>query len=169
MGQPFRFALKARHYEADDYGHLNHASYVHYLETARIEALEAIGLSLREMRRQGFLLLATEIAVKYHAPANPGDTLEISTHVQAIRGARTIWSQQVRHARSGRLVVSAEVTGAFVQEGGRAVRVPAAFRQRLAELVIPDPDRHAECRGPATLACVEPEQPAPAGDKECGP
>lgn len=170
MGQPFRLALKARHYEADDYGHLNHASYVHYLETARIEALEAIGLSLREMRRQGFLLLATELSVKYHSPANPGDTLEISTHVQEIRGARTVWSQEVRHARSGRLVVSAEVTGAFVQEGGRAVRVPAAFRQRLSALELPDTGREVERPRPATLACVvKPEQPARTGDKECDP
>jgi acyl-CoA thioester hydrolase len=46
VGEPVRFRLKVRHYEVDGYGHVNHASYVHYLETARVEALEAVGLSL---------------------------------------------------------------------------------------------------------------------------
>jgi len=41
MGKPATFRLKVRHYEVDQYGHVNHAQYVHYLETARIEALEA--------------------------------------------------------------------------------------------------------------------------------
>ena len=50
MGKPARFQLKVRHYEVDQYGHVNHAQYVHYLEVARIEALDALGLSLGEMR-----------------------------------------------------------------------------------------------------------------------
>ena len=56
------------------YGHVNHANYVHYLETARVEALEAVGLALPEMRRQGYLIVAAEINVKYLAPAYPGET-----------------------------------------------------------------------------------------------
>ena len=29
MGKPARFQLKVRHYEVDQYGHVNHAQYVH--------------------------------------------------------------------------------------------------------------------------------------------
>ena len=69
MGQPATLQLKVRHYELDPYGHVNHAHYVHYFEAARIEALEAIGLSLPEMRRQGYVIFAVELNVKYLAPA----------------------------------------------------------------------------------------------------
>jgi YbgC/YbaW family acyl-CoA thioester hydrolase len=138
VGQPFRFLLKTRHYEADDYGHVNHAHYVHYLETARVEALESVGLPLRDMRREGFLIVAVELTVKYHSPAGPGDTLEILTRIEEIRGARTVWSQEVRDAPTGRLVATAQVTGAFMTDAGRAVRVPAAYRDKLALL---QPDR----------------------------
>ena len=60
MEQPVRLCLKVRHYEVDEYGHVNHANYVHYLETARIEALNAVGLSIKEMRRQGILAVAAD-------------------------------------------------------------------------------------------------------------
>src|SRR6266508_542244 len=98
MGQPARLQLKVRHYEVDQYGHVNHAQYVHYLEVARIEALEALGLSLAEMQRQGYLILAVELAVKYLAPARSGEPPAIVPHVRELRGARSLWVQEIRDA-----------------------------------------------------------------------
>ena len=133
-----RFCLKVRYYEVDEYGHVNHANYVHYLETARIEALEAVGLSLQEMRRQGVIAVAADLSVKYHSPARSGETLEIVTNIREMRGARTRWVQEIVEATSHRLVVTAEVTGAFMTEAGRPIRAPETFRQRLSTLHVPD-------------------------------
>ncbi len=142
MGQPAKTQIKARHYEVDEYGHINHASYVHYLEVARIEALEAIGLPLAAMRAEGYLIVVTKITVHYHAPALSGDTLEIATCVREMGAARSTWDQEIRHAATGRVMVTAEVTGAFVNETGRPMRIPPAYRERLAFLeVAPDQSR----------------------------
>lgn len=138
MGEAARLTLKVRHYEVDLYGHVNHANYVHYLEAARVEALEAVGLPLPELRRQGYLIVAVEIAVKYHAPAYPGETLEVLTRIREIRGARSIWAQEIREVTTRRLSVTADVTGAFMLDNGRPVRVPAAFAEKLAALHVPD-------------------------------
>ena len=132
-----RFRLRVRHYEVDEYGHVNHANYVHYLEAARIEALEAVGLPLAEMRRQGYIIVAADLAVKYHSPARSGEMLEIVTHVRDVRGARSVWVQEVREAASQRLVVTAEVTGAFMTESGRPVRTPDIMREKLSALFVP--------------------------------
>ena len=123
------------------YGHVNHANYVHYLETARVEALEAVGLPLPEMRRQGYLIVAAEINVKYLAPAYPGETLEIVTWIREIRGARSIWTQEIREAETQRLTVTAEITGAFMNDGGRPIRVPVAFAEKLSALHVPSHER----------------------------
>ena len=132
------FRLKVRHYEVDQYGHVNHAQYVHYLETARIEALDALGLGLGEMRRQGYLIVAADLSVKYLAPARSGDLLEIVTFIREIRGARSIWIQEVRDAESQRPLVTAVVTGAFAFEDGRPARAPENFREKLSALLVPD-------------------------------
>ena len=138
MGKPATFRLKVRHYEVDQYGHVNHAQYVHYLETARIEALDALGLGLGEMRRQGYLIVAADLSVKYLAPARSGDLLEIVTFIREIRGARSIWIQEVRDAESGRTLVTAEVTGAFATEDGRPARAPSTFCEKLSPICVPD-------------------------------
>jgi YbgC/YbaW family acyl-CoA thioester hydrolase len=136
VGQPLSFRLKVRHYEVDEYGHVNHASYVHYLETARIEALEAVGLPLKEMRRDGYIIVAADMSVKYHSPARSGETLEIVTHVREMRGARSLWIQEIREVDSRRLVVTAEVTGAVMTESGRPVRMPEGIREKLSTLHV---------------------------------
>ena len=138
MGEPARYRLKVRHYEVDQYGHVNHAQYVHYLEVARIEALDALGLSLDEMRKHGYLILAADLTVKYLAPARSGDTLEIVTFVREIRGARSIWIQEIREAESRRPLVTAVVTGAFAFEDGRPARAPESFREKLGPICVPD-------------------------------
>ena len=138
MGEPARLRLKVRHHEVDLYGHVNHANYVHYLETARVEALEAVGLALPDIQRQGYLIVAAEIAVKYQAPAYPGETLEILTWIREIRGARSFWTQEIREATSQRLTVTAEVVGAFMTDAGRPIRVPAAFAEKLSALHVPN-------------------------------
>jgi YbgC/YbaW family acyl-CoA thioester hydrolase len=134
MGGPFETRLRVRHYEVDEYGHVNHASYVHYLEVARIEALESIGLPLADMRREGYLIVVTEMTVRYQASARSGDTLAISTAVREMRAARSTWDQEIRDAATGRVMVTAEITGAFVNEDGRPVRIPAAYRDKLTAL-----------------------------------
>ena len=136
MGEPAKLRVKVRHYEVDEYAHVNHATYVHYLELGRIEALEAIGLSLAEMRRQGYLILVANLSVTYHASARSGETLEITTHVREVRGARSVWTQSIREVTNQRLLVTAEVTGAFTTESGRPARIPAAFLQRLSSLQV---------------------------------
>ena len=146
MGEPARLRLKVRHHEIDAYGHVNHAHYVHYLETARVEVLEALGLALPDMRRQGYLIVAAELAVKYHSPAHAGETLEIATHIREIRGARSFWVQDIREAVTGRLIVTAEVTGALVAEDGRPLRTPTAFADKLSAIVVPDGPERARAR-----------------------
>lgn len=149
MGEPHHLRLKVRHYEVDVYGHVNHAHYVHYLETGRIEALEAIGLSIDEMKQRGYLIFAADLYVKYHSPARLGEELDIATHIREARGARSIWVQEIREATSQRLLVTAEVTGAFMTETGRPARTPADFTDKLSAIYLPDTRPASPERTPA--------------------
>ncbi len=141
VGEPARFRLKVRHYGVDGYGHVNHATYLHYLEAARLEALAGLGIPLEEIRRRGYLILATEVAVRFHTPAYSGETLEIATFIRELRPVRSVWVQEVREVSSGRLVARGQVTGVFVTQGGQPVGIPDVFREKLAMLYVPPAEK----------------------------
>jgi YbgC/YbaW family acyl-CoA thioester hydrolase len=171
MGQPHRLRLKVRLYEVDVYGHVNHAHYVHYLETGRIEALEAIGLSIDAMKRQGYLIFAVDLFIRYQSPARLGEELDVLTHIRESRGARSLWVQEIREASSQRVIVTAEVTGAFMTENGRPARTPADFAEKLSAIYLADDrtvrtKRHSSSlrgggKGPAEPSCTgDPHRPS---------
>jgi acyl-CoA thioesterase FadM len=55
--------------------------------------------------------------------------------------------QELREAKSQPLALTAEVTGVFLTEGGRPVRVPPAFHDKLTTLYIPDAPAPDPARG----------------------
>jgi acyl-CoA thioesterase FadM len=74
------------------------------------------------------------------------DELDILTHVRELRGARSIWGQEIREAASQRLIVTAEVTAAFMTANGRPARTPADFTDKLSAIYLPD-NRPARKKG----------------------
>jgi len=91
------------------------------------------------MRRQGYLIFATDLSIKYRSAAQASETLEIITYIRDIRGARSLWVQEIREAGSQRVVATAEVTGAFMTEEGRPVRAPQSFIEKLSVRCIAAP------------------------------
>ena len=51
----FTYDLTVRFNECDLYGHVNHAVYLHYLESARVGLFKKINLPLLELKESGFL------------------------------------------------------------------------------------------------------------------
>jgi acyl-CoA thioester hydrolase len=134
--------VKVRFSELDPYGHVNHAVYLTYFETARVEALDALGLGLGRLRSEGFHLVVVDVSVRFHAPARHGDVLNIQTEIAELRPASCRWRQRI--LRDGTLIASAELRGAVTDLDGRVCRAPAHLGELLAALHKPAQPARAE-------------------------
>lgn len=126
--------IKVRFYELDPYNHVNHASYVQYFESARVELLEEAGVGLAELKERGYFLVVTELATKFLRSAGGGDLLTVETEVAELRRASSRWRQRMR--RGDELIAVQEIGAATTSLDGRPVRFPeeiaAALRPYLA-------------------------------------
>lgn len=112
--QKFTTQLRVRHYEMDALGHVNNAVYQHYLEQAAIEHSEHLGFTVERYRELGGLFVMRRIEIEYLRPAAAGDTLEITTWLQEMRGPRAIRCYEIRHLGKEELLVKAEVLWVWV-------------------------------------------------------
>lgn len=128
--------IDVRFYELDAYGHVNHAVYLNYFEVARIELLEQIGFGLRHLRELGFHLLVVDIRVRYHAPAQEGDRLTVTSTLTRLGRASATWTQQL--TRNDEVIATAEVRSAITDRDGRPARPPDAFGRALQALYEQD-------------------------------
>lgn len=124
--------LKVRFYELDPYDHVNHTAYFGYFETARIEALESVGLGLHELKQVGLHLVVVEARAKFVRPAVGGDVLTIESRMVESGRASSRWEQTM--SRDGELIATLEIRAAVTGVDGKPKRLPEELAMRLEGL-----------------------------------
>ena len=123
---------KVRFHELDPNGHLNHGVYLNLFETARIEVMERLGLSLPALHARGVHLIVVDVTVRFRRPAVAGDTLTIDSRLGELRPASARWHQRMR--RGDDHVADADVRSAVVDADGRPTRPPADLTAAMERL-----------------------------------
>lgn len=118
-------SLTVRTYECDNYGHVNNANYLHYLEVARHSFLKDIGFDYKDAIQAGYGIYVARVEIDYKRPAFFDDELRITTW-PIKRGAVSGMIRQTIE-RGAELIACAEVTWAFVDSAGKPIRIPAEW------------------------------------------
>lgn len=127
--QKFTTQLRVRYHEMDALGHVNNAVYQHYLEQAAVEHSEYLGFNQERYQEFGGVFVMRKIEIDYLRSAVAGDTLEVTTWLQQMRGPRAIRRYEIRKQGEDELLVSAEALWVWVDTV--AMRPRAIPRQLL--------------------------------------
>lgn len=128
---------KVMFFDTDAGGVVSNISYLRFIETARTELAEAMGLDLVEMAKQGRYVVVARTEVDYRRPAVLGDHLLISGGVTQLERARFWVEFEITRPKSGgepgerELLVTSRQSLAFVDaKANRPMRVPAEWLER---------------------------------------
>ncbi|MDR2926998.1 MAG: acyl-CoA thioesterase [Cytophagaceae bacterium] len=69
----FELILKVRDYECDMQGVVNNSVYMNYLEHARHEFLQSVGLDFKELLKQNIVAVVARAELSYKNPLQSGD------------------------------------------------------------------------------------------------
>jgi len=131
--------LKTRSYECDGYGHINNATYLNYLEYARIQLLDDLPVPYHELRRRGVGFVVTRICIDYRLQVGSGEILRIETRSIKKQKVRMVFQQKI--FRDDELVAEAQVTWACINEEGKPIPIPPELDIPEME---PDPETEPE-------------------------
>ena len=130
-GFKFSTDVRVRFAETDAQGIAHHASFVVWLEVARVHYLEQYAGGYLAIQAQGIEALTTEVHVRYHRAARFDDRLTVWTRCVDVRGARFRYDYAIE--RNGELVADGFTAHATVdRETHRPTRVPAWFAEAIA-------------------------------------
>ena len=122
--------MTVRFADLDPWGHVNHARYLSYFESARVELLEEIGYGIMAMGAGGRQIVLVEASVRYFLACGLHDVLDISTCVTAMGRATSHWRQEA--SRGEDLAATLEIRAAFTDLDGRPARPPEGFAAAIA-------------------------------------
>lgn len=77
---------KVQYYETDMMGVAHHASYIHWMEEARIDYMDQIGFPYRQMEAAGILSPVKSLQANYLKPCTFGDEVEIRARAADFNG-----------------------------------------------------------------------------------
>jgi acyl-CoA thioester hydrolase len=125
-GFAFTHLVRIRFAETDAQGIAHHASFVVWLEEARVAYLAAFAGGYRAIRERGIEALTTGVHVEYDRAASFDDVLEIGVRCGELRGARFRFDYAIE--RDGVRVAHGWTTHATVDAAThRPTRVPEWF------------------------------------------
>lgn len=125
--------VKVRYAETDQMGVVHHGNYPQYLEIARIDWLESLGISYKSMEEEGVMLPVFELNLKYHKPVTFHEDLRVETRLRELPNVKITFDYTVFNS-NGEKVTSATSVLVFMDAKTRKpIRCPEYILERLRD------------------------------------
>lgn len=130
-GFAFSTEVRVRFAETDAQGIAHHASFVVWLEVARVAYLDAYAGGYQSIRDRGLEALTTEVHLRYHEAAYFDERLTVWARCGDVRGAR--FRYEYRIVRDETLLADGHTSHAIVDRVTyRPTRVPAWLAEAIS-------------------------------------
>ena len=116
----YELLMKVRDYECDLQGVVNNANYQHYMEHARHEFLESLGVNFGKLHDDGIDAMVAKITIEYKLPLRSGDKFVIGINLQR-QGAKIVFTQDLFRLSDGKLCTKG-IVETICLENGRLTR-----------------------------------------------
>ena len=78
------YRRKVHYYETDRMQVVHHSNYIRWMEEARIEALDALGVSYVEMEAKGIISPVLSVECHYRSMSRFGETVRVETKLTEV-------------------------------------------------------------------------------------
>lgn len=134
MINEFIYPLRVYIEDTDYGGVVYHANYLKFLERARTEWAEKLGMGLAWQNQHKIYFVVHKAYIEYLKPARLYDELEVISHIKALRPASIIYEQHLRLAGvTDKILTKAETKITCVDHTINVCKIPEAkhLRQRF--------------------------------------
>ncbi len=113
-----------RDYECDLQGVVNNANFLHYMEHARHQWLESLGIDFAALHEDGIDLVAVRIEIDYRHPLKSRDRFVVRSAFHREGRLKLICSQDIYRTSDQKLIAQARVVTTALQNGRPALPPP---------------------------------------------
>ena len=122
--------IRVRYPEVDAMGYLHHSRFLQYFEMGRIELLRMLGRSYAELERDGVFFVVVKAEIRYRAPAQYDQLLQLTTKVVKQTHVRIDHAYELK--RDGKLLCEGMTTIACVGRDGQLQEIPDYLKRQSA-------------------------------------
>lgn len=123
--------VKVRYAETDQMGVVHHGNYAQYLELARIEWLNELGISYKSMEAEGVMLPVYEMQFQFKKPAVFSDQLRIEVRLKELPNVKIEFEYFVYNQEEELLTTASTILVFMDAKTRRPIRCPKYILEKL--------------------------------------
>ena len=136
------FERKINYYETDKMGIVHHSNYIRWMEEARIDMMEQIGMSYADMEKAGIISPVLSIKCNYKNMVHFNDTVEIKVKVVKYTGIKLELEYEMINMETGEVTTTGESSHCFLDSEGKLLSLKKDYPEYDAKLrEMKDTDR----------------------------
>lgn len=119
----FIYERNINYYETDRMGIVHHSNYIRFLEEARCNLLESVGMPYASFEDNGILIPVLGVNCNFKRHVTFGDVILIKPFVKDFNGVRLTMGYTITDKNTGNLVLEGETNHCFTDTNLRPVRL----------------------------------------------
>ena len=134
MSEYKAYTHRVNYYETDKMGITHHSNYVRWMEEARIDFLDQIGLGYKKLESDGIISPVIGIECEYKESTTFDDRVTVVVEVEEFKGVKLVLKYTMTNAGTGKAVLTGRSRHCFLDQDGRPVALKKQFPALDAKL-----------------------------------
>jgi len=131
MPKEFKHEIKIYYEDTDAGGVVYYSNYLKFLERARTEMIETVGLTNKKLLEEHkTLIIVKSCNIEYISPVKLEDKIQIYSTIETLNKASFVVIQNIK--KDNNLVVKAKLKLVTVNQEGKPIKIPSVLEKKLA-------------------------------------
>tara|TARA_B100000427_G_C15415255_1_gene553854 strand:- start:217 stop:615 length:399 start_codon:yes stop_codon:yes gene_type:complete len=130
MSKQFTHEIKVYYEDTDSGGVVYYSNYLNFLERARTEMINSLGLSNKKLLEEhNTLIIVKSCNIEYIKPAVLEDKIQINSSIESFNKASFVMIQNI--SKNNDLIVRAKLKLVTVNADGKPVKIPSVLEKQI--------------------------------------
>lgn len=131
----YKTKIRVRYKDTDRLGVVYYGNYFSFFEIGRAELMRDIGFPYADLEVEGYYLVVTETAAKYHANVGYDSLITINTAITGLKNVSVRFDYKIV-SEEGKLLVSGHTVHACTNSNQKPIKLPSYVKSLMEERLI---------------------------------
>lgn len=118
---------RAMYYETDQMGIIHHSNYIRWMEEARMDLMDQMGYSYKQMEEAEIISLVISVQCEYKSMVHFNDTVVIETKIAEYNGIKMTVQYRMTDKETGELRTLAKSEHCFLNASGKPISLKRTY------------------------------------------
>jgi acyl-CoA thioester hydrolase len=118
---------KTQYYETDQMGVIHHSNYIRFMEEARVDLMQQLGIGMVQMESLGIIIPVLTVSCEYKRMTRFDEKVTIRLRAKSYNGIKLFLDYTIKNSANGELKAIGSSSHGFITRDGRPISLKKSY------------------------------------------